>query len=49
VAADAEWYTRMTHSHTAGRGCCADNSISFQNIKGPRYSMECIHAQICDD
>jgi hypothetical protein len=49
VAADAEWYTRMTHSHTAGRGCCADNSISFQNIKGPRYSMECIHAQIYDD
>jgi hypothetical protein len=41
-----EWYVRMTHSYADGTQCCGNNSISFQNIKEPKYSMECIDARV---
>jgi hypothetical protein len=40
------WYAPLVDKYVAGTACCANSSISFQNIKPPAYSMEGIHREL---
>jgi glycoprotein-N-acetylgalactosamine 3-beta-galactosyltransferase len=43
---DMEWYRNMADHYEGGLACCSRHSISFQEIKPPRYNMTCMHSYL---